>query len=139
MTLKEFSEQLNGRIYKHEMTEQEIGLAEENQFVVVLGFSDDTTLLRGAIKASLETRDGGVFYITEEGLFEDCPCDCIHCQRAREKAYKVSVDFCKGPYVWAYTTDIPHETFDIIDNQPAENLKFCQGMVFDLRQLKETK
>lgn len=135
-TLKEMAATLNGREYKQEMTPGEIDAAREAGMVVVYGQSDDTTVFHGAVEGERNTTNGGAIYLTERGFFEECACDCIHCQEARKKAACLNVLWCKGPYVWHYDTTIPHETFEIIDNQPAENLKFCQGIVFYLGALK---
>lgn len=135
-TIHDFVEKLNGREYKKEITQEEIETAKDSGIVIVFGCSDDRTIFHGAIEAEVKTVDGGTVYLTEDGLFEDCPCDCIHSRRAKEKAAAIHVSWCKGSYVWSYTTDIPHETFQIIDNQPAENLKFCEGIVFRLDTLQ---
>lgn len=135
-TAEEFARMLDGREYKQEIIEKEIQEARESHLVIVFGCSDDRTVLHGAIEGEVMTTDGGTIYLTEEGLFEECACDCIHSRRAREKAKKIQVNWCKGPYVWSYTTDIQHVRFQIIDNQPAENLKFCEGMVFNLSALQ---
>ncbi len=133
--IKEFAQLLNGREYKQEMTEEEKKAAREAGVVIVYGCSDDRTVFHGEIEGEVTTVNGGTIYLTEDGLFEDCPCDCVHSRRAKEKAVSIQVKWCQGPYVWSYGTSIPHESFEIIDNQPAENLKFCQGMVFSLKQL----
>lgn len=135
-TIQDFAALLDGREYKKEMTEDEIIQARELGFVIVFGCSDDRTVFHGAIEEERQTVDGGTLYITEKGLFEDCPCNCIYSQEAKAKASPIEVRWCKGPYVWSYRTEIPHESFEIIDNQPAENLKFCQGMVFDLNGIE---
>ncbi|MDO4288364.1 MAG: hypothetical protein Q4C55_04165 [Eubacterium sp.] len=135
--IQKFAQLLDGREYKQEMTEAEKAQAKAAGVVVVFGCSDDRTVFHGAIEAEVATVDGGVIYLTEEGLFEECPCDCIHARRAKAKASRILVKWCKGPYVWSYETDIPHAAFEVIDNQPAENLKFCQGLVFSLEHLKD--
>ena len=106
--------------------------------MIVFGQSDDTTVITGAIEATCETKDGGTLYLDgEDGLFEDCPCDCVHSRRARARAKAVQVCWCKGPYVWSYRTEIPHATFEIRDNQPSsDNLRFCQGLVFRAEDLQ---
>jgi hypothetical protein len=129
---------LNGREYKQEMTAAERQAAADAGLVIIFGHSDDTTVIAGAIEASCETKDGGTFYLNrEDGLFEDCPCDCVHSRRAKARAKAVEVRWCKGPYVWSYRTDIPHATFEIRDNQPSsDNLRFCQGLVFRMADLQ---
>lgn len=134
-TAADFAQKLDGREYKHEMTDAEIAEAAESQVVVVFGHSDDTTVFHGAIEAQVNTIDGAEIYLTPRGIFEDCACNCAHAQAAKAKAQIIKAIWCKGPYVWHYETAIPHCHFDIIDNQPADNLKFCQGIVFQLEDL----
>ncbi len=134
-TIEEFAELLNGREYKKEITEEEVAEAAASGVVIIYGKSDDTTVIHGAIEGECPTANGGDIYLTEDGLFEDCPCQCIHSQRAKAAAKAVHVNWCKGPFVWSYVTELPHVHFEIIDNQPAENLKFCQGIVFDQKAL----
>lgn len=134
-SIYDFAKRLDGRIYKEEMTTEENDLAANLGYVVVFGHSDDLTLFRGAINGEQNTQDGGQVYITADGLFEECPCNCRYAQAAKEAAAVIDVKWVKGPYVWSYETEIPHATFEIVDNQPAENLKFCQGLVFDSADL----
>lgn len=117
------------------MTDAEIAEAAESQVVVVFGHSDDTTVFHGAIEAQVNTIDGAEIYLTPRGIFEDCACNCAHAQAAKAKAQIIKAIWCKGPYVWHYETAIPHCHFDIIDNQPADNLKFV-GNCFSIRGFK---
>lgn len=105
-TIQDFAALLDGREYKKEMTEDEIIQARKLGFVIVFGCSDDRTVFHGAIEEERQTVDGGTLYITEKGLFEDCPCNCIYSQEAKEKASPIEVRWCKGPYVWSYRTEI---------------------------------
>lgn len=132
LTADLLAQQLDGREYKQEMTEAEIQSAKEAGLVVVYGFSDDTTMFHGAIEAEYATPNGSEIFLTENGIFEDCPCDCIYSRQAKARAEVLKVIWCKGPYVWHYETSIPHASFEIVDNQPADNLKFCKGIVFSL-------
>ncbi|SDY33503.1 hypothetical protein [Eubacterium barkeri] len=138
-TAADFAQELDGREYKHEMTDAEIAEAAQSQVVVVFGHSDDTTVFHGAVEAQVNTIDGAEIYLTPQGIFEDCACNCVHAQAAKAKAQIIKAIWCKGPYVWHYETAIPHYHFDIIDNQPADNLKFCQGIVFQLEDLNSIK
>ena len=135
MTAQEMAALLDGREYKQEMSEAEIALAQAEGLVVVYGYSDDTTLFHGAIEAEIHTVNDSQILVNSDGIFEECPCDCIHAQRARSAASVINVLWCKGPFVWRYDTLIPHASFDIRDNQPSEGMKFSQGIVFELSAL----
>lgn len=138
-TIDDFAALLDGREYKQEITPEEVAAARDAGIVIIYGKSDDTTVLTGAIDAETDTEDGGRIYLTaEDGLFEDCPCDCIHSRRAKAKAKVIDVRWCKGPYVWSYDTELPHTTFEIRDNQPnSKNIKFCEGIVFEKAALED--
>ena len=136
MTVQDIAARLTGREYKQEMNAEEIEEAKSSGLVVVYGYSDDTTVFHGAIEAEAHTVNDTEILVTKDGVFEDCPCDCIHSRRAKASASLIKALWCKGAYVWHYETDIPHVTFEIIDNQPADNLKFCLGMVFALEDLQ---
>lgn len=134
-TIEEFARMLNGREYKKEITPEEINEAKEAGAVIIFGKSDDTTVICGAINEEVPSAEHQDILLTEDGVFEECPCDCIHSRRAKAKAKTINVSWCKGPYVWTYETDLPHVEFEIIDNQPSENLKFCRGIVFEKSSL----
>lgn len=136
MTAQALADLLNEREYKQEMMTEEIEAAKASGLVVVYGYSDDTTIFHGAIEAEVHSVNDTEILVTADGIFEDCPCDCIHSRKAKAAASVIRALWCKGAYVWHYQTDIPHVTFEIIDNQPADNLKFCLGMVFSIKDLK---
>ena len=39
----------------------------------------------------------------------------------------------KGEYAWQYETEIPHATFEILEDGD----KYCRGIVFDLADVAE--
>ena len=114
--LKEFADKLNGRQYLNELTKELEAYAKENGIVVVFGQSDDLLELRGAIDDEFGCYDGGTFYI-------GCgKVEAVWCPKNTD-------------YSWGYKTDIPHETFDIMeDDEP-----YCKGIVFYLKDPKPKK
>lgn len=117
MTLKEFAQMLDGREYRHEITEEEEALAKELGFVVVFGYSDDNAELRGAIDDEIGCFDGGKLE------HEDLP-DVIY------------ADWCPEDMdcSWAYGTSIPHEKFYIYDDGEL----YCVGIVCDINKPKQS-
>jgi len=123
MTAKELAQALNNRQYGSEITPELEAKAKQHNLVVVFGGSDDLCEFRGAIYDEAGCYGGGEIYFTKDGHFTDLDDD-------EELApNKIQAIWCKGDYSWAYATDIPHETFDIleVDEDP-----YCQGIVFSL-------
>lgn len=140
MTAKELAIELNGRDTGEEMEWGEIQDAKAAGLVVVYGYSDDNVELCGAINDEVGSYDGGTVYLTETGILEspscECAedCDCPYFDAARKKAKTIkAVWHDEGAPCWTFETDIPHETFTVMeDGEP-----FCVGIVFSMEALKE--
>ncbi len=136
MTKDEFAEKLNGREYRQEITKQEREQAQANGLVVVFGYSDDNIEFRGAIEEEAGCSNGAEILISRNGLLphHDRRCECPFCgyEAALKKARKIEALFDRDGYSWIYRTDLPHATFDIMD----EGRKFCRGIVFEASELQ---
>lgn len=139
MTAKELAALLNGRQYGKEITKEEEAAAKEAGLVVVFGESDDCMEFRGAIDDEVSCFDGGTAYVNEKGLFEspDCVEEYEHCEYIRTELDKCATITAlwsenENDFPWSYSTEIPHETFEIFD----DGEKYCQGIVFSLADLK---
>ena len=130
MDIVSFAEMLNGREYRQEITKEEIKLAKDLGFVVVFGYSDDLTELEGAISGEVSSYNGTTIYLTKEGIFEECECECKYSIKAKENSKVIEVFWGRG-FTWEYETNIPHEIFEIIE----EDEKYCRGIVFDIKNL----
>lgn len=131
--LREFAEKLNGRQYLNELTKELEAYAKENGIVVVYGQSDDLMEVRGAIDEEFGCWDGGEFWVSERGeVFSQFDLEDLHkIPKGRTDSIEALWDYDKN-FVWTYKTDIPHETFDIMeDDEP-----YCKGIVFYLKDLK---
>lgn len=136
MNAKELATLLNGREYTKEITRAEAAQAKADGLVVVFGASDDLMELRGAIYDEYGAPRS--VFLDAAGLipeFNDL-CEDKDWQKLRD--YFTRFDGRKeieaiwfdepGSPVWVYRTDIPHETFDILeDGQP-----YCRGIAFAL-------
>lgn len=121
---------LNGRQYMKEIAKEEAAHAKAAGLVVLFGYSDDNMEFRGAIHDEVGCYDGGTAYLTSAGLLtNDCESDeCPHFEKMKEKAATIKAFFDRDGYTWVYETDIPHETFEISEDDE----KFCRGIVFAL-------
>lgn len=138
MTLKEFAEMLSGREYGMEITLGEARAAKEDGLVVVYGYSDDNVEFRGAIGDEVGAYNGGTVYLTGNGILEgpacscaeDCECPYFDAARKNAKTIK-AVWHDEGGPCWTFETDIPHETFTIMEDGEL----FCVGIVFGMENL----
>lgn len=128
MTLKEFSERLNGTEYNGYpiFSKEDIKIAKENGFVIITGVSDDLMELEGAIEDEAGCFDGGKVYISKRGVEENKTKNMIEalwCQTKDENGVVIP---------WAYETKIPHETFLVMDAGEV----YCRGIMFDMNDVK---
>lgn len=130
MDAKEMASRLNCREYMNEMTDDEVALAKENNLVVVFGRSDDNMVFVGAIDDAVGCYDGGSAHISYEGVAHNkCDChDCPYHKGELEKLEKITAVWDTEGYSWVYETNIPHESFDILE----DGEKYCRGIVLNL-------
>lgn len=134
LTIDEFAKMLDDREKGEEITTKEAEQAKELGLVVVYGYSDDNAEFEGAMRAEVGCYGGETIYLDGgEGFFEKCECECSHRQLAKEKCKTIEAVWDKDGYSWVYETDIPHATFDIME----DGEKFCRGIVFDIKSLGE--
>lgn len=131
MNIFEFAQKLNGREYGSEITRTEENEAEKLGFVVVFGASDDLCEFRGAIDDEAGCFDGGIIHFDKNGIFEDCDSDCKYAYAAKGLCNIIEAVWAEDDYPWTYKTDIPHATFDIME----DGEKYCRGIVFDIQSL----
>lgn len=130
MDIKDFANLLNNRQYGNEITREEEALAKELGLVVVFGYSDDCAELRGAIYDEVSTYEGRDVYISKEGLFEECDCNCKHSKLAKDKCNILKVRYSKE-YFLEFDIDVQYECFTILEDDD----KYCRGIVFKLNDL----
>lgn len=139
MTAKEFAAMLDGREYGMEMSRYEEKQAAVSGLVVLYGYSDNNVKLQGCIDEEVGAFDGTTIYINTAAVLhkkpdcEDCNRgDCPYFAQALEKAKTIeAVWHDEGGPCWTFETDIPHESFTIMeDGEP-----FCVGIVFSVEDL----
>lgn len=128
MTRFDLAQLLTGNEYRNEITKEQIQIAAQNKLVVVFGASDDLMLLRGAIMEECYER----VLITKTGILEECTCHCKYYVDAITKAKELLAIWDPGGgYSWMFKTDIPHNTFEVIN----EGKPYCKGIVFSLNDV----
>lgn len=136
MTKEMLAEQLNGREYGNEIDAFEEKAAMDNGLIVVFGYSDDCTEFRGAI---YEEAGGGEIEFTKSGVFKDEE-DTEVLEKYDNPITFNKIEAVWGPedrksnvYAsWIYKTQIPHATFDIMEDGEL----YCRGIVFSITDLK---
>jgi len=146
MTIKEWAEKLDGREYGEETTKDENKQMADEGVVAVFGCSDDLLEFQGAVDGVLEawegvdaylgkTGEGKISVVTQRDLEE-----LNRNLRELEENITMLIDIVIKRMVvinafwnpdnlktlWLIETDIPHETFDIMEDGEL----FCRGIVF---------
>ena len=133
MTKEEFAMLIDGREYQYpQFTNQELELAKKNGLVIVCGASDDLIEFEGAIYDEGDCYDGGVIHFNEDGIQEypDETTRTIEAIWCGPNTY----DADGRPIEWTYKTDIPHETFMLVDG----NRAYCRGIIFSLDDMRKS-
>lgn len=129
---KAFAEYLDTRQMGAEITKVEAMEAKRQGLVVVFGYSDDCTEFRGAINDEVGL---GQLDITTKGrLMTDFQKDALESLRADGMVIEIetrSITATYGEQGHSYKTDIPHATFDVMEDGEL----FCRGIVFAISDL----
>ena len=145
MNKEKFAAMLNGREYRYEITKDEAAQAKAAGLVVVYGASDDLMEFAGALYDEVGVYGGGMALVDAKGVLdrdqiEDDDDEAIAEFVARSKTaqsiealWNDSVSDASVP-AWTYMTDIPHATFDVMDDGEL----YCRGIVFALADLTAT-
>ena len=138
MDAKELAAKLNGREYWYEITDEEVRQAKEAGLVVVFGASDDLIEFRGAIRDEGDCYDGGEILFDSKGVLPSWGVASDSGESAeayferKAKARTITALFANEPgYTWTYKTDIPHETFEIVEDGEL----YCRGIVFNIGEI----
>lgn len=130
MELKEFAKMLDGRSIGDEVSKELRKIAEDNDFIIIHGASDDLAVIDGRINDEVGSLyNGGEIAFVDGYLFsKECGDDeCPHDSRIWDCAIKVEADWCAPDKpCWSYSTSIPHEKFNIIEDGEV----WCEGIVF---------
>jgi hypothetical protein len=136
MTKEELASLLDGSEYPFQVPGNLLPSAKENGLIVVYGASDDLIEFEGAIHDERGAGDETDVLILEGKLFQDPDCNCFYAQKAAEdakaKGSVIKALFDKRGYSWIYETNIPHATFEILE----DDQKYCRGIVFALADAK---
>lgn len=140
MTPKDLAATLDRREIGNEVSKETEALAKEAGLVIVFGASDDLMEFRGAINDEVGSYHGTEVRVDWSGIvpaFEELLDGGSHDLKDKLRDYfrreghgKVieALWDTEESYAWTYKTDIPHETFDVLE----EGQPWCRGIVFRL-------
>lgn len=136
MTKEQLATKLDGREYGDEIMPSEEDAAKANGLVVIFGYSDDCTELRGAICDEVSCYGGKELRLHSEGAMDEhedsCLCGyCGYC-KAEEQCVTVYARWDCDGYAWKYEADLPHAAFEIVEDR---HTKYCRGIVIDVASL----
>ena len=142
MSPKDIAEKLNGVEYNREFfkhIEAVAAEAKQHGIVIVYGASDDLMEFEGAFREELgapcEAKIGrsGPLTLWSEIDHDDIEDARDYFNAEREAKWSIASLWCKEPDIsWTFQTDIPHETFNIMEDGGV----FCRGVVFSLNDLQ---
>lgn len=127
--VKEIAEKLNGIAYGENISDIEAE-AKEHGIVIVMGASDDLVEFSGAIED-----EGGVAYAKGGNVYFDCSGvsqDDTKRENVIEAIWCDAFDENGIPATWTYKSEIPHEKFEVFDEEGI----YCIGIVFSIDDLK---
>jgi hypothetical protein len=141
MTKEELAESLNGLEYGEDIPQDLLEAARDSALIIVYGRSDDIMEFDGAMYDESYVSGWDVVKFDRKGLipeWDDIEKDEL--QEVREyleridgeipSEIKVMPEGNEG-YFWSYETDIPHSTFEILE----DGERYCRGIVFDLKDV----
>lgn len=107
--------------------------AADAGIVIVFGASDDLIELDGAIFSEADAWGGGSIMVDRDGLVsrddDDTDEEIAEYVVRSKRAGTITANWDPGDgYSWTYTTSIPHETFEVMEDGEA----YCRGIVFRL-------
>lgn len=132
ITREDVATQLNGLEYGFREPKDLFEQMKEAGLVCIFGYSDDGAEWRGAI---YEETFSEIVYITRSGIPQNkCECDdCPYFERELKGVATVKPIWDRDGISWQYETDIPHVTFDIMEDDDI----YCRGIVFSLADVPE--
>lgn len=144
MNAQQLAEQLNGRTYGSEITKEEEQAAKSAGLVVVYGASDDLVEFYGAIDDEYGCYGGGIVYVDSKGALPerdniDSDDDKVLADYFQRQPIATPIRAIwsakEGAPAWSYQTEIPHATFDVLDE---DGDLYCRGIVFALADLQNS-
>lgn len=138
MNIKEVAEKLNGQNIDKGFNSGNIDLKELG-LVIAYGQSDDLLELEGSIRDEYGAYNGTTIKLNSSGVVEnlcedeDCPY-FLKAERDAKYFIRAEWDLKEEDVIWLITSNIPHESFNIIND---DNELWCKGIIFNIKSLED--
>lgn len=137
----EIAAALNGKEYPldRQITNELRMQAKAGGIVIVYGASDDLMEFDGVFRDEVGCYDGGEAFVDKSGVLQrdsaESDEEIAEFVTRKKSARKIEALWgAEYGYSWTYKTDIPHATFEVIeDGEP-----YCRGIVFSVEDLAAT-
>lgn len=130
MTIQEFAKQLGTRPMGDEVPYHLVCESQRLNYLVIFGASDDLVEICGKHHYEFDAFRPTTLYVTKNRVYS---ADENHPASAKAIYAEYSAPTTQNPALWKFSTDIPHATFDIVeDGEPGI---FCRGIVIDVNAL----
>lgn len=138
ITKELLAEKLNKCQYGNEMAGVDEAKLKELGLVIVFGYSDDNAEFRGAINDEVGAYDRTEINVCKNGIVvdweqldKDDETTVREWCREKDICKTITAFFDKDGYTFIYETDIPHATFEVMEDED----KYCRGIVFNIEDL----
>lgn len=138
LSIKDIASELDGVEYPLYSSHPAMQKAKDAGVVVVFGSSDDMVIVSGAVKDDDYIYNTGERLLGVEGFLSDSDGfdtdeELENYLVRKRNAKSILVKWAsEDEFSWTYETDIPHETFYIME----DGERYCRGMVFSIEELK---
>lgn len=138
MTAQELATKLDNSEYPLRISKQLSADVLSSGLLIVYGASDDLIEFDGSWRDEAGCNDGGTITIDRNGIIPDFSeiehevGECEKWLRRSKSSATIEALWCKEEgYSWTYKTDIPHVTFNVVE----DGEMYCRGMVIALSDL----
>lgn len=142
MTKEEFAAHLHENEYRDEMTKEDKGVADTHGLIVIFGASDDLMEFEGALCDEIGAGTARIVINASEELSllqEDAFHEINDLFEEHNLPIKLPVVEIKSEWCpeeipgasWLIKTDLPHATFDILEDGDI----YCRGIVIDSKDV----
>ncbi len=141
MTPKEFAYAMGDQTYdsirRGVNFRRHMKMAKKTGIVIAYGFSRSIAEFRGAWDEEIEAYNGTTVYASASGpIINKCEDNCPYFHQTKKTGVPIHFewDACEE-YSWIIKTAIPHETFDITEDDE----KFSRGIIFAIKDIHKAK
>ena len=131
MNIKDFANHLGTRPMGDEVPYYLVCEAQRLNYLVIFGVSDDLVEICGKHHYEFDAFRPTTLYVTKNRVYS---ANETHPTTAKPIHVEYSAPTATNPALWKFTTDIPHATFDVVEE--GEPGIFCRGIVIDAETLE---